>query len=61
MLTNLMNYIFVFSIGILTGTLFAFEVFQKQLETLLINDDSLFKEYITLHGWYWQGRKKRRE
>ena len=32
MLTNLMNYIFVFSIGILIGGLFAFEVFQKQLE-----------------------------
>ena len=27
-----MNYIFVFSIGILIGGLFAFEVFQKQLE-----------------------------
>ena len=32
MLTVLMNYIFVFSIGIFIGIILAFEIFQKQLK-----------------------------
>ena len=48
-----MNYIFVFSIGILTGTLFAFEVFQKQLETIIDG-----KKFIADYDWVFHVKKE---
>ncbi|MBQ2635359.1 MAG: hypothetical protein IJG09_01460 [Methanobrevibacter sp.] len=49
MLTVLMNYLFVFSIGIFIGTLCAFEVFQNQLQKE-INTHYILK-YLSEYDW----------
>ena len=48
MLTVLMNYIFVFSIGIFIGIVSAFEIFQKQLQDTI--NLYYFKRYMAEHG-----------
>ena len=53
-----MNYIFVFSIGIFTGTLIAFEIFQKQLKNIINSGDAKFKEFLSWYGWYVPCRKE---
>jgi len=51
MLTILMNYIFVFSVGVLAGTLCAYELFQEQLRKEL-NAQLL---YYLMHNFYKEG------
>ena len=52
MLTVLMNFVFVLAIGILIGALFAFEVFQRQLERTLFEYYLIkyFKEHSVKRG-----------
>jgi len=49
MLTVLMNYIFVFSIGIFIGTLLAFEIFQNQLQKEI--DTHYVLKYLSEMNW----------
>ena len=58
MLTNLMNYIFVFSIGVFIGVLIAFEIFQKQLKNFINNRDAKFNEFLTCYDWHLPVKKE---